>query len=280
MKTAEAVVCGFEAHRFRSRSWHQVIFAAGLVLGICGAAVVRSETDPRHCDPLLRQDSASTLGYRLRGDRCEGLYAQDVGNTILQIASFTRGDDASDFSGSLPIRWSPIADHPVRLRVLGLERGLHYRMDTLRPAGAASYAWPLDVASALGIEAGEVGVLGWWETEIDGSRRSIHVPVDVSTLEPKIQSGAYEIVLVPGAELEEVYLTLAPLDGAGVPGAPLLDGEPLGWGYYPAGRPLQFPLEVDAAQEGLFLLEVAATLRAGGGATTRFWFRHDLELSG
>jgi hypothetical protein len=268
----------FEPHRFGS--WYHVVLAAGLVLGICILAAAGFETDQYHCDPLLRQDEANPWGYRLRGDRCEGLYAQDVGNTILQVASFTRGDGFSDFSGSLPIRWAPVADHSVRLRVLSLQRGFYYRMDTLRPAGSTSYAWPLDVASALGIEARQVGVVGWWETEIDGSRRSIHVPVEVSAVEPEVRSGSYQIGLVPGAELEEVYLTLAPLDGTGVPGAPLLDGEPLGWGFYPASRPLRIPLELDATQEGLFLLEVAATLRGGGGATTRLWFRHDPDVKG
>jgi hypothetical protein len=268
-----------ELYRSRGGYWRLIVLAAGLVVGLCGVAAVGSEADD-HCDPLLRQDSTNPLGYRLRGDRCEGLYAQEVGNTILQIASFTRGDDVSEFSGRLPIRWAPVADHPLRLRVLSLQQGLYYRMDTLRPAGAAAYAWPLDVASALDIRASQLGVLGWWETEIGGSPRSIHVAVEVGALEPEDQSGAYQIALVPGAELEEVYLTLAPLNSAGLPAAPLLDGDPLRWGYYPAGRPLHIPLELGATRRGLYLLEVAAALRAGGGATTRLWFSHDSELKG
>lgn len=60
------------------------------------------------CDPGLIQDKSNPYGYRLRGDRCEGIYVQEVSCAPLTIASWTESfDDYNLSSGAaLMIEWT------------------------------------------------------------------------------------------------------------------------------------------------------------------------------
>ena len=70
------------------------------------------------------------------------------------------------------------------------------------------------------------------------------------------------MLVIPGSELAEVYVTLARLDPAGNPSVWLRRGEALGYGYYPAERPIRIVLPL-ADAPGCYRLEVTANLRAG-----------------
>src|ERR1035441_3160271 len=82
---------------------------------------------PNPCDPHLVPASADPSGYRLRGDRCEGVYIQDVGGSPLFIASWTESFAAYDLLSRAPleIAWdNPQGAGPVQLRAQGLRRGM------------------------------------------------------------------------------------------------------------------------------------------------------------
>src|SRR5262245_57769459 len=91
----------------------------------------RAAAQSRACDPLLTQPAASPHGYRLRGDRCEGIYVQEVAGTPLVVASLTDGFAPFDLKTvqHLLLTWSAPADTELHLRALGLRRKLYYRMD-------------------------------------------------------------------------------------------------------------------------------------------------------
>ena len=87
----------------------------------------------------------SPQGYRLRGDRCEGIYAQPVsGSSTLLVASFTEAFE--DFNPSsqdkLSIEWPSFAKTPIRLRAYALREKFYYQMDTVVAADKAPYLWP------------------------------------------------------------------------------------------------------------------------------------------
>src|SRR5919108_743620 len=94
-----------------------------------------------YCDPYLGQVSDNPYGYRMRGDRCEGIYIKEVSTTILLVASLTESFEDYDLNSSKPllIEWNKASgDGVVRLRAQGLRRRLYYRMDTVRPRGSLS----------------------------------------------------------------------------------------------------------------------------------------------
>src|SRR5215470_18783186 len=104
------------------------------------------------CDPNLKQLGQNPNGYKLRGDRCEGIYVQPVsGSTALLVASFTELFEDFDPSslGNLSVEWSHPVETTIHLRAYALHEKLYYQMDAVVPAGRNSYLWPGDVLNAL-----------------------------------------------------------------------------------------------------------------------------------
>src|SRR5687768_9332763 len=83
------------------------------------------------CDPALPAIKEGHLGYRDRGDRCEGLYINPVSSTTLAVASFTEHFENFDNTGNtLLIEWDkPPAGDEIHLRAQGIRPRLYYRMD-------------------------------------------------------------------------------------------------------------------------------------------------------
>ena len=53
----------------------------------------------------------------------------------------------------------------------------------------------------------------------------------------------------------------------------MMENRPLGYGYYPAERAFAVPV-LGMRERGIYHLELAATFREGGSATTELWFYH------
>jgi hypothetical protein len=210
----------------------------------------------------------------LRGDRCEGLYIQNVGGVPLLIASWTATflDRDPTAGHPLTIGWQiPPAAGTVHLRAQGLRRRLYYRMDADRPSGSMSFTWPTDILVALGIARHEVGLTGVTSLVADGAAREIYLPLDVETDARVGKPTRYRLVLLPGVELAEIYLSLAPAAPDSV--AKTTSDAPVGYGYYPAERPVEIPVS-GPPEPGLYHLEIGATLKNGGAAATNLWFYH------
>lgn len=238
-----------------------------LSIGRCLAA-------EQHCDISLRRDLDYPLGYQQRGDRCEGLYIREVSDQILQVASFTASFDELDPKTikTVALNWGGDRLTPIHLRAVDLREKLYYRMDTLRPAGAASYQWPMDILAALRLRKQDLGVLAWISQKIQGEIRSIYLPVSVGRQD--LGQSRYELILLPSRPLKSVFLTIAPLRANGSTGTPLVNGHTVRSGYWPAGEPLRIALP-PLSQTGLHYLEIGAPLATGGSAAMEMWFHHD-----
>ena len=255
-----------------SRSFHLVFCL--LSLAVFGAPfLVRAANEPDFCDAMLEPASGSSLGYRMREDRCEGLYVQRL--SILQtlrIVSLTeRFDDYdADSIQSLALAWRSPGAEPVRLRAQALRPRLYYRMDSLRPGADADFNWSVRLLAALRIDRNDLGVLAWTRVTPTGEPRDVLLPLRVTAAAPTHGSDPgrpmpYRLQLLPGQALDELFLTIATLDTDGQPQRYLRDAEPIGCGYCPAGRPITVLIEgIDT--EGLYAVEITATL-AGGGST-------------
>jgi hypothetical protein len=225
-----------------------------------------------NCDPGLQSAGGSEVGYAMRGDRCEGLYVQEVSGGALEIASLTDSFKPYKFANDKPLllEWPTLGDAPVQVRASSLKRKLYYRMDTLRSQKPPGYTWPPDILSRLELGRDEVGLLAWTEHAVAAGKRKIHLPLRVTPREsvapPQQAVESYKVVFVSSVELQEVYVTLCPLDSNGKPGKPIRKSSKLDYGFYPAERPIAFRIsfsELSGAPDGLYSLSVGAELKNG-----------------
>jgi hypothetical protein len=222
-----------------------------------------------HCDRYLPVSRQDPFGYRMRGDRCEGVYVQQVASTPLVVASFGRLaiPDVLTANGALLVEWPPVAGE-VRLRAHSLKPRTYYRMDHRQKAGARSYRWPTDVLSALKLTRRDIGIVAFMEQKVGSSTREVYLPVRINM--PAARGAVYELVLVPGNELREVFVALSRVAADGKR-SEVSAAKPLRYGFYPAGRSIRIPVG-PIARPGTYLLEIGATLRDGGAVSREVWF--------
>lgn len=217
------------------------------------------------CDSALSAPAGHPYGYSVRGNRCEGVYVQPVRSTgSLVVASLTARLPTYDLAETrtpLVVGWNVPAEASVRLRARGLRRRLYYRMDALVPAGD-SFQWPSNVLSSLQLSTSEIGLLGWMDYRFDESEREIYLPLSVRAEGDDWSEKKLQLTLIPRQELKELYVSLAILDSRGETQEYLRDGEALGYGYYPAGRPVKIPIP-GLQKPGFYYLEIGAELSGG-----------------
>lgn len=230
------------------------------------------------CDPGLRPAGGGEIGYTNRGDRCEGLYAQDVSGGVLDIVSLTEQfhDHTFGRENVLLLEWPPAGNVPVRVRASSLKRRLYYRMDSLRPSGASSFNWPTEILSRLELSRSQIGLLAWAESPPGTNRHPIYLPIrdkprgspdSSERTQPNDRAQSYKIVLMSSVELQAVYVTLHSIDSNGKPSSAIRTDSELDLAPYPAQRPIAFSIpfsELSAAKADLFSLSIGAESRNGG----------------
>lgn len=254
----------------------QGIFCGILVCGLLSGSVWLPLllAAAQGCDPYLKSPAEDPYKYRQRGDRCEGIYIREVGSSVLFLASFTEIFEPFDASTlkELQVTWTAPAQTGIHLRAHALRHSLYYRMDTDRPPRGGQYAWPTDLLAALKLAKKDIGVVGWMTHSMGREQRDVYIPLRIQQHSEALQSPSkYQVILVPGVELAEIFVTLAPVDANGRLGTPLQDGIPLGYGYYPAERSIPIELSKPEAP-GIYALEFGATLQRGGSSTLQVWF--------
>ena len=228
------------------------------------------------CDRGLVALARGPHGYALRVNRCEGIYAQQVSGSALWVASFTQSFEDYDLTSGadLLVEWAAPGELGVRLRAQGIKPELYYRMDAVGSAASHSFRWPSDLLAAQHIAREDIGVLGWTRYALGGVNRDVYVPLRIRQHQPAPETDRYELVLFPAVELKEVYLSLAAVGPDGHPQTFIEKGKPLGYGFYPAERPVKIRLR-GLRDPGIYYLEIGADLAAGGTAALTYWIYHD-----
>ena len=262
----------------RNRYWGQPSIGSVvlIILFLSFASPLRfSFVQGNHCDSGLRQSTSDSYGYRLRGDRCEGIYIKEVSGASLRIVSLTEWVEDFDpaINQNLIVQWTGPGKTSVHLRAYGLRHRLYYRMDSLRPADSTSYSWSPNLLAALTLKKNELGLVAWFTQAIQGEDREVYLPIRLTQKSSVNKSNRYNLRLLASVELTEVFVSLAPLQADGKPGTYIKRNEALRWGYYPAERPINIVIP-ELTTRGIYYLEVGATLRSGGSSSTRVWFYH------
>jgi hypothetical protein len=231
------------------------------------------------CDPHLVQPSDDPQGYRLRGDRCEGIYVREVaGSLALVVVSFTESFEDFDPSSTknIEIEWARFGSESIRLRAHGLTYKLHYRMDAIRSPEETTYVWSSNLLGALGIRKQDIGIVGRTIQSVNGTKREVYLPLRISQQANPARSPTYRLVLLPGEELKDVLLSLAQLGRDGRGDVYLQKDKPLGYSYYPAERPVSILLP-ELNTPGVYRLDIGAVLARGGSSAETIWFYHSKQ---
>jgi hypothetical protein len=218
------------------------------------------------CDPNLPQESKSPVAYRMRDDRCEGIYAQQVSSISLEVRSLVTGFGPFDpaRNETLDLAWNapPGSIRDVRLRVFSFKPRTYYRMDTAVPASRGVYHWPTNVLASVELGKDDLGLLAWIERPGPGdSIHPVYLPLRAGAGATKSGDG-YEVSLFPSAPLSEVRLTVSRLDDQEKVVATLRQNEELGYGYYPAATPTVFSTG-KLGPAGFYRIVVTATPKTG-----------------
>jgi hypothetical protein len=233
-----------------------------LVLGLLPAGAAAADS---LCDQSLPQDSKSPLAYHLRGDRCEGIYAQQVSSISIEVRSLVAGFGAFDPARNekLELAWTapPGNAGDVRLRAFSFKPRTYYRMDTAVPAARSAYHWPTNVLTSVDLGKDDLGLIAWIDLPRQGgATRPVYLPLRAGAGAAKGEAG-YEVFLVPSSRLSEVRLSVSRLDDKGNVKDTLQDKE-LGIDYYPAATPTVFSTG-KLGSAGFYRLVITAVPKAG-----------------
>ena len=144
-------------------------------------------------------------------------------------------------------------------------------MDAVRPAGTKSFSWNSELLGGLSIPRVDVGVVGTALTRVGDTETDVYLPLRITQAGKPVGTSGYRLVLLPGVELKEVFVTL--ISTSGNQSHTITDAQPLHYGYYPPERALEIPVS-GARTRGLYHLLVAATLESGGASGVDLWFYH------
>jgi len=124
----------------------------------------------------LRPLSGSSLQYRNRGNRCEGLYEANYAAKRLALVSFTIGVIKYPLQRSIKLRvTTPNPSDTVHVRAVAKPPNIAYEMDAVL-APSLSLDWPVDdVLLPEALNATKVGIYGWKQEH----GRQVFVPVSV-----------------------------------------------------------------------------------------------------
>ena len=242
-----------------------------LVALLAGASTMHAQTDP--CDAALKGKDDRANGYRQRNDRCEGIFIQEVSATgNLLVASLTATMEGFKPEGGKPLalEWKAPGASKVNLRAYSLRPRLYYRMDTVQDGASARYQWPPAILATYALKPTEVGLVAWTAMSVGSQRlEPVYVPLAVRDTNNGAWPPTQRLVVVPPADLKEIYLTVSPIDARGAPGKPLRDG-PVGYGYYPAGGAVKITIDAFPSP-GIYLVQLAAERKDGASVVSKFW---------
>ncbi|SNZ07455.1 hypothetical protein [Cohaesibacter gelatinilyticus] len=203
------------------------------------------------CREEVNPISSSDLAYKKRGDRCEGLFLQQVSATGMRIAAYHKHPASYDET-SLALNISSGTENSSKaLTVTSLRPKQFYRMDT-RFSGN-NYSLPLDV-----VRHPDVNVT---PSDFAAVVCKENCDASIPTLTPASfgRGDVFNpyIALVANLELFELRISIK----ADNTGKVLFDKEMLGKRTWPASRPATFPLKPYFKSHESITIEVIAVGR-------------------
>jgi hypothetical protein len=253
----------------------RAIVRIGPGIALAWALTGAPATAQTFCDPDKPIVEDRSDGYRDRGDRCEGVYAQQqVSGGFLEIASFTAGEVKYGLGdGALTLAWpAQASDQPVQIRAVSLRRNLHYQMDTRRPSGATTFEWPTDLLVQRRLRPDEVGLRAWTDFAWGRGAKELHLPLTVHQKAAPDPAGPYHLIVMPELSLGGLTGSLERLEDDDDFATVIADAD-LG-SFYPAKEAITVELP-RPDEPGIYRLRLIAMPEGSGPPVSTFvWFQH------
>jgi hypothetical protein len=185
----------------------------------------------------------SKVGYKLRGSRCEGTYANLVdGEEGLWLVGFQVSEfQFGEHDQSVKINVGGRGLGPLLLQVSSVAWHVHYEMDTDSLDGGM-FDWNLDVFRnpALGLGPDDIAAVAC-TNRCQRDRKTAFLPVDLrgaqgTTAKSPTKKGGATLILQSGIELRALYITVLR------PDAPPVRDKRIGDSYLPPERAIRLPV--------------------------------------
>jgi hypothetical protein len=224
------------------------------------------------CDATLAPQRGP-LGYRLRGDRCEGLYEQLAELGSMRPVSLTLREVPVPDS-ELQLSWTGTPSKaPVRVEAVTFKPNVYYRMNTIVAGGA--YRWPTNVLKAIGVSEVQWGVVATADENVNGASQRVYFPVDLQPRSSTAPRGRYVLKVASVEDLSAVFLNIVGPMKTGQAGARVVSDQRIAGPYHSSATPIRIPLDFSAVDDGLYQVRLSATLsNRAGGTTLSFYLRH------
>ena len=227
----------------RRAPWRRAAWAAPIIvlaaLGVASAHRAWAGSSYRCLLPNQPVSDAS-VGYKLRGSRCEGLYANLVdGEEGLWLVGFQMKHNsfAPSTDASVKIKVGGASGEPLLLQVSSIAWRVHYGMDTDNLVGG-TFDWSLDVFrnKAIGLGPDDVAAVAC-TNRCSRDGKTLFLPVEISRAGGAREKVAATILLESRVELSALFMTV--LHAGAVP----VRDKKVGGSYMPAGHPIFLPVD-------------------------------------
>jgi hypothetical protein len=247
---------------------------AALLIAICSPS--KPTGAESFCDPNIPQSKSGTTAYRMRRDRCEGIFAQQVSSPHLEIrslvGSFQPFDPKRDSELVLIWKAPPGNKADVQLRAFSFKPGTYYRMDTRVHPDHSAFHWPTDVLNSEGLGRADLGLLAWMEiAEPEGAKNTVYLPLSTGTGSSKAKEG-YTVTFLPSTRLSEVHVRISRLAGQGSAPTVMRDDKLID-DYYAPSEPAAFPTG-KLGPAGFYRITITALPKAGNPVVQDFILYH------
>lgn len=203
------------------------------------------------CREEIKPAGDISLSYKQRGDRCEGLFSQNVSATGIRIAAYHKNGaiyNKTDLAINISSNNSNERKHII---VTSLKANQFYRMDA--SFSGMHYSLPLDIVNHPDVNV------------IPSDFAAVICKNNCETSSPTLAPASFGeeasynpyIALIANLELFELRISIKATDTGEV----LFDKEMLGQRTWPAARPATFPLKPYLEGRDSIVLEVIAVGR-------------------
>ncbi|ABG40956.1 hypothetical protein Patl_2440 [Paraglaciecola sp. T6c] len=207
------------------------------------------------CDTqLLKRADSGANGYRDRSGICEGLYESPV-SADFELVSMLNAPLIEHFSKDdviqimQPNLTQQMSTSSISIRGLALKPRLYYRMDTTFDA-SATISWPVnEVLSTIKLDAQELGIYGWQET----NKGMVYIPVDAKIANSPAKTAAAfdtQVIVRAGVPIKKIAWRLL---GEGVSDKYVNESK-----SYAVGAPIPILITWPSTLPQIIKLEVAA----------------------
>jgi hypothetical protein len=258
--------------------------------------LVLASARAQFCDPELQTQQGDPNAYQERGDRCEGIYFQDVASSAISLTSFTTNYEALDTSkDTIELTWIQPASGVLQpqgdlhLRADSQLFKLYYRMDTYLDMSDMKFSWSAKILKNLELSKPDIGLAAWIPAELPikkdrgtsqgveqrtpGVERDVYLPLTISEFVTGPEDSAYSIMVMPSAELKGLSYRIATAYD-GYAGEEIQEKTSLDGDYFPNGRPVEIPISLPSTATGVYYLEIEAVRTNEKKSHLEVWFYH------